>query len=274
MSEAAAALAGDPGGAPPVGGGESQVTVPDWAKGFEPDVAEWVGKKSFPDVGALAKSYRHLEQTFHADKQGRAIILPGQDAKPEEWGQIWDRLGRPKDPAGYGFEAPEGADPKLAEGLTQAFHAAGLNPTQAGLVYDAIKALADDTPDAEARAAKNRSDHDEIRREWGPAYEQRRAIAQRAARAMGIGSEDLNKIEDALGTRFVFEKMFALGEALREDAGVGDISGRPQSYGTPAAAQARIEELKTDKAFMARIEAGDKSAQAQWDAMFRAAYPS
>lgn len=271
MSEAASVLAGgDEGGAPPAGGAPP-VVAPEWAQGWEPDLREWVGKKGVKDPAALAKSYRQLEQTFGAERAGRAVVLPGENAGPEEWDAVWEKLGRPKDPAGYGFQAPEGADPKFAETLTGAFHRAGLRPDQAGIVYDALKELADDGPDVEAQAAKNRSEHEELRREWGPSYEQKVALGRRAFRTMGLDGDAINAIENALGTRKVFEMAARMGEALREDAGIVDTAGKPVSFASPAAAKSRMAEMMADHAFMDRVNNGDRAANAEFDAVIKAA---
>lgn len=280
MSEAAAVLAGGDGGAgapPPMNGGEGgggQVTIPDWAKAFEPDVAEWIGKKGVPDVGALAKSYRQLEQTFGAERAGRAVVLPGEGAKPEEWDQVFKRLGRPDDPKGYGFEAPEGADPALAEKLSGAFHKAGLNPTQAGLVFDAIKELADDTPDLEARAAKNQAEHADLRREWGPGYPQKVALAQRAYRALGVDIDQINAIENVVGTKTMLSMLANLGEALREDAGVGETVAPRGSAQTQETARAKIKELEADTEYMTKVYNGSAAEAAEWQRLHKVAYPS
>lgn len=62
-----------------------------------------------------------------------AITLPGADAKPEDWGKVYDSLGRPKDAASYAYVDPDPktpADPKFMGFVKEAAHASGLSQKQ------------------------------------------------------------------------------------------------------------------------------------------------
>jgi hypothetical protein len=55
------------------------------------------------DINDLAKSYMSAVQ-----KMGEKASLPGEGATPEQWNEVWQKLGKPADKSGYEFKAPEG----------------------------------------------------------------------------------------------------------------------------------------------------------------------
>jgi hypothetical protein len=278
MSEATAALTGDTGGGAPAGGGQGGAPgpltyeVPEWAKSFEPELQDWVGKKGAKDVGALVKSYRSLEQTFGADRAGKAVILPDGD-DPAAWDAVWKRMGRPDTPDAYGIKAAEGDDGKIAAAMSEAFHKAGLTPKQAQAIQQWIHEAgsSDEGAVAAQRSAQSTADVTALRNEWGPNYDAKVELGRRAARVMGIDAEALNKIEDALGTRFVFERFAAAGEWLREDAGVGATAG-----GTGNAMQ-ELQAKRDDPEFRRRLNSENyrerEAAQAELSEFYKRAYP-
>jgi hypothetical protein len=82
----------------------------------------------YKTLNDFAKGY--LETKALVSKKG--VILPGPEAKPEQWNEVWTALGRPESPDKYdltGFEAPkEGWDPELQKEALSTFHAAGMPP--------------------------------------------------------------------------------------------------------------------------------------------------
>ena len=60
------------------------------------------------------------------------MTVPGPAGSAEEWGEVYDRLGRPDGPDGYAFEAIEGVETADDPALAALAHELGLNPEQAG----------------------------------------------------------------------------------------------------------------------------------------------
>lgn len=123
--------------------GSTTVAADPFAGLVDPGIREWVGKAGFKDVtpasfGALAVKARDAESLI-----GRSIQLPGDDAKPEDWAKVYDRLGRPKDAAGYEFRALDGLPAEFAydgereKAFKADAHVAGLTPKQATQLRDA-----------------------------------------------------------------------------------------------------------------------------------------
>lgn len=235
--------------------------LPSWAAELGPEDQEWLGKAGHRELPKLVKSHRELERFLGADKAGRGLVLPAESPaeNPEAWSAVYERLGRPAEPAAYGLDRLEGADPAFAADAAAAFHAAGLNPAQAESLAEwwSTKAAGAKAGAEEARAeadaafeAKGEAEIQELRKAWGESYEARAEAGRRAARQFGFSAEELTKMERALGTRGLIERMAAIGAALAEDAGP-PAEAQATGPGNAASAKAQIESLKRDPAFIA-----------------------
>jgi hypothetical protein len=255
-SPAAAALAaGNDHAAPasPSTGGPTE--LPPWAADLDADDRDWLAKAGHKELPKVIKSTRHLERLLGADKAGRGLVLPaeGPDADPAGWSAVYERLGRPADAAAYGLDKLEGADPAFAGEAAAAFHKAGLNPAQAGALaewWQGKAAQGQAAADA-AFQAQGEADLAELRQAWGATFDARAEAGRRAARQFGFSAEELGKIERAIGTKGLLERMATIGAALGEDGGVPSAAAAHAGAGSPAAARAEIETLKADREFLA-----------------------
>jgi hypothetical protein len=136
--------------------------------------------RNFTDPASLAKSYVHAQRMIGADK----IPLPGKSATDEDWANVWSRLGRPQAPSEYElkFENPVFGDNELESFKKSAFEA-GLNNRQ-------VERMAKFLDEAVSGARSSRSEmtekavyesEQELRQEFGQAFEQRMALAYNAA---------------------------------------------------------------------------------------------
>lgn len=112
-------------------------------------------------IGEVLKSFKSAQQMIGGEK----IVIPqGALDTDEVWGQVFDKLGRPKDPSGYQFdkpELPEGLvyDDHLEKAWSGEAHKLGLLPKQAagiysfynGMMIEAVKAM--NAEQAQAQAA-------------------------------------------------------------------------------------------------------------------------
>lgn len=174
--------------------------------------------KNFTDAGALAKSYVHAQRMIGADK----IALPGQSATEEEWRGVYSRLGMPEEASGYEYEAD--FSEQEHEAFKNAAHAAGLNGMQAKHMAEFLQAQGQMTRGSFEEAAEQAryAGEQELRQEYGAAFDQKLERAQSAARAMGIDTEmfDQVRLSDgrALGDHPFIIRLFAgLADQLGED---------------------------------------------------------
>lgn len=254
--EGGAGGAGAGGAGAGAGGAGDQ--IPAWRAGIAPEYAEVHQVKTAKDLNDIIKWGVNAEKMVGADK----LVLPGKDAKPEErdatLGAIWDRLGRPKDAAGYVFpevkdrpyteqdKALQGSFAPIAHklGLTQA-QVEGVTVFQTQLAMDQIKTETDGAAKAEA----------DLRKEWGDEYDAKAAQANTALAmvltAAGVPVQEFRTMKLSDGTyvgdhpRMV--KLFAtMGGAISEtgfEGGDGGGGSGFSAFASPAAAKAELDKL-------------------------------
>ena len=134
MSEEAVASVEAPQPVADTGGTEAgSPAVIDWKASLSEDLRNDPSLASINDVASLAKGYVHGQKMIGADK----IVIPKDDASPDEMNEFYNRLGRP--------EKYEITKPQLAEGLEYntdmetkmlgVLHEAGLSNAQANKVF-------------------------------------------------------------------------------------------------------------------------------------------
>jgi hypothetical protein len=80
-----------------------------WYDAFEnPEVKTWTAAKGFKDPAAVAESAYNLEKLIGFDKAGRTLVVPKDDATPDEMRAFHAKLGVPETPDGYKLPLPEG----------------------------------------------------------------------------------------------------------------------------------------------------------------------
>lgn len=192
------------------------------------DLLPVVTTKGWKGPADAVKSYTELEKTLGADR----IVMPGKDAKPEEWDALYGKLGRPGKAEEYGFKPPAGIpegiyDPKFSSWAMGAFHRAGLSARQAQAVHDEFVKLSIEGHNARVNDIKSKGDagEAELRKEWGNDYDKHVEAGQRAAKALGLDADTLDKIEGAIGMPGVLKLFSTIGAKLGEDTAVGAGGG-------------------------------------------------
>lgn len=265
----AAAAAAATASAPASGGQTSGTPAPaandKWFSGIaDENVRTWVEAKGFTDANAAVASAYNLEKLLGFDRAGRTLVVPDEKSTPEQVAAFRTKIGVPEKPDGYGIKAPEGQDGTFANFISEAMHKAGI-PAKAA--QDLVKAYGEfgEQQQKAANEAFERTSATEfegMKTEWGKAYDQNIELAKRAAAQFIPGDQAargkvMDAMERAMGTAN-FLRMFAkIGEGLAEHKmhGGGDSS----LIMTPAQAQQRINELKSNKEWTASYLAGDKA---------------
>jgi hypothetical protein len=208
-------------------------------------------------LGALDSA----QKLIGADK-ATVIALP-KEGDTVAQAELWNKLGRPESPAGYKLEGDIAKDPAVAS-AREAGHALGLTQAQfAGFAKwfsdsgaAAIKAQED------AFAADSSKGVAELKASWGAGYQKQMDAVRATAQKLGFTTEELDKMERAVGTKAMLEKFAAAGAALIEKRGV-DGAGIPGESlpMTPDQATAELKAIAKDKDFQRRLMAGDMEAQ-------------
>lgn len=265
----------------------SEAAAPSWHDTI-PDarLRDWAREKGWRDPVAALESHHALERLMGAERTGRTVVLPSENATPEEVQAFRARLGVPDSAEGYALPLPANTPAGFARTAAQWMHEAGV-PAQsasllaqrwnAHLVQQQQAATQAQHAAAQARAAEDAAQLDALKSEWGNQYDANAEHARRAALRFGPGATDaerdaqLQKIERALGPAAYLRFMSGLGKRLGEHAliGSGD-AGAPG--GTPETARSRIAELKADRAWTAAYVAGDAGKAAEMSRLHRVAF--
>lgn len=232
------------------------------------DIKPFVEAKGWKSPVDAIKGYQNLEK-LQRTPIDRTLVLPEKEDAPE-WAQVYDRLGRPKSPNDYKFDGVE-IEPGVAnllegeDGFAAVAHKLGLSQKAAGELVNWFNTKSQGAVEqtSEQLAEKHTAELEQVKTAWGSAYEGNVRIAKAAVNALGLGAEELEQIENALGTEWLMKTFHRIGTQLGEHARPGDPNAVPNDSGvglTPGEASAKLEELFRDKAFTDRYFNGDKDA--------------
>jgi hypothetical protein len=235
---------------------------------FGDEVKDYVGAKGWKNPSDVITSYQQIEK-LQRTPVDRTVVLPEKPDDAEAWAKVHERLGRPASADKYQFEGYEPQDGDLVQG-EQGFaamaHKLGLSQAQAGELYKWYGGRSQEFEgqSEQMKAEAHTADLEKVRTAWGQAYDQKVSQGKMAASALGLGADDLQKIEDALGTEWLMNTMQRIGAQLdeggappRDDTHVDD-GGK---FGlSPAEADQKLQELFRDDAFLKRYFEGDKDA--------------
>ena len=227
---------------------ESEVT---WKDNLPEDIRGHQSLETFTDVGALAKSYVHAQSMIGADK----VPVPGKWADENDWNEVYDRLGRPKESDGYELDfskTPEGTavDDEFVQWFRGAAHGAGLNNKQAQALsqqYVEFAANMMDGSTVDVEGAKQQTVI-ELKQEYGNAFDERLGRGNNFLTEFGEeGLSDL-VLEGGIPLRdhpsFV-KTLINAASWIHDNVSEDKVIGTGESSAmTPSEAQSEINELQ------------------------------
>lgn len=266
-SAAAAAAAAAAGAAPAWHTGIDADTVGFWQnKGFKVDDPKEL-------ASTLTKSYRELERHIGAPPD-QIIRLPKKDAPEADIRAFRERLGMPKEAKDYDFTAVKDAAGNpiaqdLADDLRAAAHRAGLTKEAATEMAAATQRRLDA---AQARAktlndGKLAEETAKLKADWGNDFDFNRLKAMEGARRLGITPEAVELLEKQIGYSAVMNAMRKIGVGTSEDNFIERGGGSGGTPTTASGALSRLNELKADKAWSAKLMAKDTATVREWQTL-------
>lgn len=232
---------------PPASGG-------DWREQISEDIRAQLPE----DVDSLDKMAKEFVNARHLVGMDRVPVpSKGLDEDPAAWGEVFERLGRPREPKGYELSdvAKDGkVQPKeeFVDGYRQKAHELGLSNTQAARLYDWFWETTAKEMDQITGSLKERRENAdaELDKLYGNAKDEKVAAAKEAINQFAPeGFHDFLR-ETGLGNdpRMV-QFAVKVADAMKEDT-LGPATRRSSaSTMTPDVAQARISEIMRDEAW-------------------------
>lgn len=251
--------------------------------GVDPRFHETVKAKGWTGPNDVLDSYTNVEKLVSMERGGemdRILVKPKDDATAEEIAAFREKAGfaAPKSADDYGF-TPEQLEsvPVLAD-AAKWFQESGVPKDVAGKIVE--KALASDAAALEAFKEKSTAEYTALQQQMGDKFGDFEEAGRRAFKASGLDPEALDKLELAIGTKGLMTTFAKFGEAMKEAQAPTPGrtgTGTGQFTSSPETAQSRIETLKKDSDFQAKLLSTNpevrKAANAEWTKLHEAAYP-
>lgn len=297
------APAGGEGAGAGAGGGDKP-----WFEqaGIDAKYAPAIAAKGWTNPNDILESYTNVEKLVSLERGGdvdRILVKPKADATPEEIAAFRSKAGfaAPADIAEYGFTpesvATTATDLFAASGLPAEMassFAAEMTPVveaaagwmkEAGVPKDVAAGLVSQVLGREVAALKEfhtKSDQEytALQTEMGDKFGDFEEAGRRAFRASGLEKGVLDKIELAIGTKAMLNMFGKFGQAMTEASAPqpGKQGGSSQFSQTADQAKQRIDTLSRDSDFQAKLLSPNpevrKAANAEWEGLFKTAYPS
>jgi hypothetical protein len=252
-----------PAGNPPAGNPPANAPAPGgdpWyssVEGLDADVQKWISDKKFADVATALKSGMHAD---HVARDRNVLQRPAAD-KLAEW-DGWKDLGWTEDRKAYAVTAdeetrkafPSGYNDAFEQAFVDAAHSARVPVPQAKAilsgVLDYVKAsyeqagLAGEKATADLNAA--------LDQEWGADATKNRELSSRAARALGVGVDDMSALEKVMGSPGLVKLFHQIGSMMDEDK-LRDPKTPAGNSMTAAGAKAELQRFNADAGNVAAL---------------------
>lgn len=218
----------------------------DWKDNLPDDIRGHTALGPINDVENLAKAYVNASSMIGRDK----IPLPGEHSSPDDWNEVFTRLGRPESAEGYEVDAGEGAESELVDWFKNTAHDIGLNNKQAQQLLSAYNDMAQGQAEAgpDVEEIRNQVNSD-LRAEYGSALDDRLSLAN--GLVQNFGGEEMTEIQLADGTLLgdnpeFIKAMINVGEYIRERVSEDDFAGIDKSdmSMTPSELNEKIKEVE------------------------------
>ena len=264
-----------------------------WYSGFDPETQNYITARGLtdkdPSTAFLETAKAHQEaQAYIGVPKEQLLKLPKADAPPEEWDEVYARLGYSKNADDYKLEGLKRADGSDADDGFKDFVRAQaaelkLSPAATAKFADAILKHQEGGAAAvtAAQAADAAKALEQLRQSWGPNYEANKVIADNAYAAMmaAAGFDQpkmtaaIQKLGETTGRAEVMQMLLSVGQKIGEDKFVGG-GGAGGLLGPRTAEQAvaRIAELKQDTTYVARYLAGGMAEAREMAGLHAQAY--
>jgi len=222
--------------------------------------------ESVPDFPTMAKNY--VDATKY---NVGALKLPGKDASPEEWGKVWGKLGRPESVEGYPkiyLEEDESIDTASLDAMKGVAHSAGVTRDQWDNLQNGWLRLQREKIQASREAARVTTE--ELKNEWGGAFEKKLALAQRTIRTLG-GEELMDEIvQSGMGNS---QRLLRFLERVSKNlASEGIIDNQFEGQMTKEAATSKINELTISEAYLKGSHPNHQEVVAEVQKLFQLVY--
>lgn len=238
--------------------------------GFKEENRSYVQEKGYKSADDMVTALKGLSQ-FEGKDLSKMVSLPADDASAEDLAAFYGKLGCPEKPEGYVFGKN---DTEFAKSIAPILHESGITQKQ----LDALMPKWNEFITAQNQAAEQKlvADNEkatkDLKTEWGNDFDANIDLAKKATKALGFSADEIDSICKVKGSAWVYKTMAKFGKAFSDDTIKGVGASAQPNLSNPKEALARIERLKHDSNFAARIAKGEEAALKEWEMLHNAAY--
>ena len=221
------------------------VEIPEFLKGvqLEAELLNEPAIKNMKDLPSLVKSYVHSQKMIGKDK----VVIPGKDATPEHWNEVFTKLGLPKK-EDYKLNKSEKSvlGDEFYNKATELGHSLGILPHQ---MQSFVSKLEEDGAakfQASMEASKKASEEywNNLKTEWGDAYEAKFENAKTVLKKFSDEPTNQWLKESGLSANPQFVRLMEKFSSVMKEARI--IEGKDDA-GSPADLQGRLNSILNDK---------------------------
>lgn len=264
-----------PGNSNP-GGASSGQNGNDWRSQLSAELQADATLAKFGSIPALAGAYVNLQKLIGKDK----IVVPGEGATDDQWKEIFEKLGVPKEAKDYAVKFKDGVklDQKFTDDFKANAHKLGILPKQAQALADwfsDINLNANKTEEAEAKRVAEENVKN-LKAEWGNAASVKQARINKLLDEHGGAEVKKEFIKLGLGHEPVVLKMLAsVADKLYKEGAIKGEEGGGDPQLTPKEARAEAMKIIGDMKHPYHIKdhPGHKDAVKKVQSLFEAATP-
>lgn len=250
-----------------------------WADALPEDIRKDPSLSTIKTLPDLAKSYVSAQKLIGKDK----IAIPdAKHATEADWLGVYQRLGAPTKVEDFKFKLPDGVDEKEVDAdflskVKESAVKAGVAPWQFEKIFSAYHEIATErvkASESEFEATRN-ADIDNLKKEWGPAYENQIKKANVAFQEFLKPEERKRLIDDGIAGHPSVVKILAnAAKMLTPDKFVGHGDGINGGM-TPAEALSKAQKIQGDPNHPYRVPThpNHKAAKEEVQALYKIAYP-
>lgn len=238
--------------------------------GFKEENRSYVQEKGYKSADDMVTALKGLSQ-FEGKDLNNMVSLPGADASAEDLAAFYGKLGCPDKPEGYVFGKN---DTEFAKSIAPILQQSGITQKQ----LDVLMPKWNEFINTQNSAAEQQLVEDNekatkaLKTEWGNDFDANIDLAKKATQALGFSADEIDSICKVKGSAYVYKMMAKFGKAFSDDQIKGVGTQAQANLSNPNEALARIERLKHDSNFAARIAKGEESALKEWEMLHNAAY--
>jgi len=254
--------------------GQVQVSFPDnWKQGLPDDIKDDPCLSVVNDIPSLVRNYVNAQKMVGSEK----IPHPGKHGTPEQWRDVYHKLGLPQKVEEYEFQMPEGAafdDGAITELKSKAFEV-GILPQQFQQLIEHYNVMNNGALEKQKEEfdVQLREQVQQLKVEWGQAYDAKLRQAKQVLKEFGDENVFSYLEETGLGNSSMLIKLLAKigGTVLKEDSVLGNPTDA--SAKTPGDLDKQIGDLQRDAAYLDAAHPGHGQLVRELEELYKRRYP-